>query len=54
VVETDRRAGDPPMLTADASKAQKELGWKTQYPKLETIVESAWKFHSDHPNGYGG
>ncbi|RKY10660.1 MAG: UDP-glucose 4-epimerase GalE [Planctomycetota bacterium] len=54
VVETDRRPGDPPVLTADASRASAELGWTTDYPELETIVESAWKFHNDHPNGYGG
>lgn len=53
VVETDRRPGDPPVLTADASKARRELGWTTDYPELEKIVESAWKFHNDHPNGYG-
>ena len=52
VVETDRRPGDPPVLTADASKARDELGWTTDYPELEKIVESAWKFHNDHPNGY--
>ena len=53
VVETDRRPGDPPVLTADASKARTELGWTTDYPELEKIVESAWEFHNDHPNGYG-
>lgn len=53
VVETDRRPGDPPVLTADASKARRELGWTTDFPELEKIVESAWKFHNDHPNGYG-
>jgi UDP-glucose 4-epimerase len=53
VVETDRRPGDPPVLTADASKAHKELGWKTDYPELEKIVESAWKFHTTNPKGYG-
>ncbi len=52
VVETDRRPGDPPVLTADASKAHKELGWTTDFPELEPIVESAWKFHTDNPNGY--
>jgi UDP-glucose 4-epimerase len=52
VVETDRRPGDPPVLTADASKARKELGWTTDFPELEKIVESAWKFHHEHPNGY--
>lgn len=52
VVETDRRPGDPPVLTADAGRARTELGWRTEYPKLETIVESAWKFHVENPDGY--
>jgi len=52
VEEAPRRPGDPPVLTADASKAVRELGWKTRYPDLETIVESAWKFHTAHPDGY--
>jgi len=52
VVETDRRPGDPPVLTADASKAIKELGWKTEVPELEKIVETAWQWHNTNPNGY--
>ena len=52
VTEVDRRAGDPPVLTADASKAIKQLGWKTRFPDLRPIVESAWKWHTDNPNGY--
>jgi UDP-glucose 4-epimerase len=52
VVETERRAGDPPVLTAYASKANKELGWKQKFNRLETIIETAWKWHSEHPNGY--
>ncbi len=52
VEEASRRPGDPPVLTADASRAVRELEWKTRYPELETIVESAWKFHTAHPNGY--
>ena len=52
VVETDRRAGDPAVLTANAEKARTELGWVPQYPDLETIVETAWKWHNAHPNGY--
>lgn len=52
VVEVPRRQGDPPVLTADAAKAIKELGWKVQYPELEKIVETAWKWHSRHPDGY--
>lgn len=52
VTETDRRPGDPPVLTADATKARKELGWVTDFPELEAIVESAWKWHASHPDGY--
>jgi UDP-glucose 4-epimerase len=52
VTETGRRAGDPPVLTADAAKAIKELGWKIQYPKLEKIIETAWKWHNKYPDGY--
>jgi UDP-glucose 4-epimerase len=52
VTETERRPGDPPVLTADASKARRELGWETDFPDLESIVESAWKWHTDNPDGY--
>lgn len=52
VVETARRAGDPPVLTADAAKARKELGWKTQKPELEEMVSTAWQWHNSHPDGY--
>jgi UDP-glucose 4-epimerase len=53
VTEVARRLGDPPVLTADASKAIKELGWKVKYPALEKIVETAWLWHSKNPDGYG-
>lgn len=52
VTETGRRPGDSAVLTADASKAKKELGWKPAYVKLEKIIESSWKWHNEHPNGY--
>lgn len=52
VVESPRRAGDPPALYADSSKAQAELGWKPQYSTIEPIVESAWRWHQAHPHGY--
>jgi UDP-glucose 4-epimerase len=46
-----RRAGDPAAVYADCSKAERELDWKAQYG-LETILETAWKWHSTHLNGY--
>ena len=53
VVEGPRRAGDPPALYADASKARTELGWRVHYPDIESIVTSAWRWHQAHPDGYG-
>ncbi len=38
-----RRAGDPPSLFADATAAQRLLGFRPQYAELETIVETAWR-----------
>lgn len=52
VVETDRRPGDSPVLTADSTKARDELGWTPQIPDLGDIVKNAWTWHKTHPNGY--
>jgi UDP-glucose 4-epimerase len=49
-----RRPGDPPELIANSSLAQKTLGWKPKYTDINVIVETAWRWHSAHPNGYGG
>jgi len=48
-----RREGDPSELVADASRAQDQLGWKPQYVDVRSIVETAWRWHQLHPNGYG-
>ncbi|MDR3620562.1 MAG: UDP-glucose 4-epimerase GalE [Paludisphaera borealis] len=47
------RAGDPPALVADASLARRELGWTPRFTSIAPIVESAWRWHQKHPNGYG-
>jgi UDP-glucose 4-epimerase len=47
------RAGDPSRLVADARKAHAVLGWRTEYPELETIIRTAWDWHLSHPYGYG-
>jgi len=52
VKESERRAGDPAVLVADSTRARKVLGWKPMYSDLETIVGTAWKWHSTHPQGY--
>jgi UDP-glucose 4-epimerase len=52
IVEANGRPGDPPVLTASAKKAKKELGWKIQKPDLEEMIETAWKWHIEHKDGY--
>ncbi len=51
-VISERRAGDPSTLIASSEKAKNVLGWKPQHDKLEEIIETAWKWHKNHPNGY--
>lgn len=51
--EEPRRPGDPAILVASAEKAQQELRWQPQFTGLEAMVESAWKWHKNHPQGYG-
>ncbi|MBE6050961.1 MAG: UDP-glucose 4-epimerase GalE [Clostridium sp.] len=47
-----RRAGDPATLIASSDRAIKELGWEPKFNDLETIISTAWKWHSSHPQGY--
>jgi UDP-glucose 4-epimerase len=47
-----RRPGDPAILIASSEKIRRELGWQPQYPELRAILESAWKWHKAHPQGY--
>jgi UDP-glucose 4-epimerase len=42
---TDRRPGDPPALIGSAEKAARLLGWKPQFPGIEIITETAWRWH---------
>jgi len=52
VVTTERRPGDPPVLTSDATKVRNELGWEPEKPELEEMVTSALKWQNEHPDGY--
>ena len=52
-VEQDaRRAGDPAVLIASSEKAKEVLGWRPKYDSLETIIETAWNWHKNHPDGF--
>ncbi|PWT99262.1 MAG: UDP-glucose 4-epimerase GalE [Terriglobia bacterium] len=46
VRESPRRAGDPPMLVADAARAQRDLAWVPGFSSLETVVETAWRWYN--------
>ncbi|KRM91996.1 UDP-glucose 4-epimerase GalE [Liquorilactobacillus cacaonum] len=48
-----RRGGDPDTLIAASDKARKVLGWQPQFDDIHKIIETAWKWHETHPNGYG-
>lgn len=51
-VVSPRRAGDPAILIASSDKAKKVLGWKPEHDSLEEIIETAWKWHKNHPKGF--
>jgi UDP-glucose 4-epimerase len=44
-VETDRRAGDPPVLIGSARKAMEILQWRPQFADLPVIIQTAWRWH---------
>ena len=44
-----RRAGDPHALVGGAAKAKRVLGWKPQFESLESIIDTAWRWHKVHP-----
>jgi len=40
VIESPRRAGDPPSLVAHAERIRGALGWTPRYDDLRTIVRT--------------
>ncbi len=46
-----RRAGDVAVCYSDASKAERELGWKAQYG-IREMCEDSWRWQKNNPNGY--
>lgn len=47
-----RRPGDPARLVSKVKKIKNELGWQPKYSDLKTIVETAWRWHKNHPFGF--
>jgi UDP-glucose-4-epimerase GalE len=48
-----RREGDPPALVADAKLSKQVLGWEAKHKDIRETIESAWRWHKSHPQGYG-
>ena len=43
-----RRPGDPPVLVADAALARGALGWRPEHSDLDSVIESAWRWMTEH------
>lgn len=50
--ESPRRPGDPARLVASPEKIRRELGWVPQHSNINNILQSAWEWHKNHPEGY--
>ena len=50
---TERRPGDIAACCADASKAWRELGWKTTRG-LDEMMRDSWNWQKNNPHGYRG
>ncbi|HWB09687.1 MAG TPA: UDP-glucose 4-epimerase GalE [Pirellulales bacterium] len=48
-----RRPGDPPALVADSRRARSILDWEPKFVELDAIVATAWRWHAEHPQGFG-
>lgn len=46
-----RREGDPDILIADYSKIKNILGWQPKFG-IDDIIETAWKWHKNNPEGF--
>ena len=46
LIERERRKGDADRLIADPVKIKTELGFEPKYSDLETIIRTAWQWHS--------
>jgi len=47
-----RRAGDPSTLIAGSDKAKTLLGWTPRRTEIDTIIQDAWRWHEQRPQGY--
>jgi len=51
-IETPRRPGDPPMLYASPDKIRARFGWEPRFTDVRATIETAWRWHQAHPQGF--
>lgn len=49
----ERRAGDPPALIADTTRARELLDWTPTRSTMDEMIGSAWAWMQANPDGYG-
>jgi UDP-glucose 4-epimerase len=47
VIQDVRRPGDPAVLVADPSLAQRQLGWQPKHSSIESIIATAWTWEKE-------
>ena len=47
-----RREGDPAVLYASSDRIKQQLSWRPRLEDITTIVETAWRWRREHPDGY--
>jgi UDP-glucose 4-epimerase len=40
-------------LVADPARIQQRLNWRPRYATIREVVETAWRWHTTNPDGYG-
>ncbi len=48
-----RRPGDSPRLVADSTLAGTKLGWRPVFDNIDSIIETAWRWHARSQQGAG-
>jgi UDP-glucose 4-epimerase len=49
---SERRPGDPAVLIASSTKIKQDLNWNPKLYNLKDIIETAWKWHKNNPDGF--
>jgi UDP-glucose-4-epimerase GalE len=53
-IASPRREGDPAVLFASSQRIQHELGWTARFADPVSIVDTAWRWKTAWPHGFGG